>query len=85
MKQHFNLKHNKTGSVYEIETSQCKFLARISDESDNSHLRHLLAGIVKGAIINLGVEPPVRVDVKAHREHESLYATVKIEINFAPK
>ena len=59
----YNLQASQNGNHFKVRRSEFRFLARIGSENDTRNLKDFVGGIVKGALINLGIEPPVLVDM----------------------
>ena len=68
------------GNVFEIVNSQFKFLARISPEYDTQNQQAFVAGVLKGAFCNLGVEPAPQVSIKMISQVQTLFPLLQISI-----
>jgi len=58
-----SISKSKKGDYFEVQDNQFRFLARISPEYDARNYRFFVLGVVRGALMNLGIEPSPKVEM----------------------
>ena len=86
------LKSNGQGA-YQIIDDSNEFLVRLSnDDPENPAFKRKVAvyisfitGIIKGVLVNLGAEGPIKADLSLIKSDSSVYSRLLISLNYMEK
>lgn len=80
MSENLGFLKSKKCDFFEITDNEFRFLARISREHDSKNYQVFVSGVIRGALVNLGVEPSPTVDINLKTDGGRAYPALQVAI-----